>query len=124
MSDPKQDLIEREQAWMEAIQRKDVETIEDILAPEYAYAASGQGRRTRQQWLAMLPIYDIHQFTFTHNEIQIYGETAVVLVDMRQEASVNGEPRSGQFLITDVWTRRDGRWQVVARSSILMPPAP
>ena len=36
---------------------------------------------------------------------------------------MRGEPRSGEFLITDTWVKRDGRWQVVARSSIMMEPA-
>jgi hypothetical protein len=43
---------------------------------------------------------------------------AVAFPHYQQTALLDGEPRSGDFLITDVWARREGNWQVVARSSI------
>jgi len=42
----------------------------------------------------------------------------VAFLHYQQTALLYGEPRSGDFLITDVWARRNGSWQVVARSSI------
>jgi hypothetical protein len=41
----------------------------------------------------------------------------------RQQATVAGQDRSGAFLLTDVWVRRDGRWQVVTRHSSHVPTA-
>lgn len=122
------DAIERElarleQSWMEAVQRKDTGALERILAPEYAYTASGQGRWTREGWLETVAIYDIHRFEFAEIDVRPYGDVAVVLARYRQDASVGGVARSGEFLITDVWVTRNGSWQVVARSSILMPSA-
>jgi ketosteroid isomerase-like protein len=120
MTSAEEEFIALEQAWMEAIQRKDLATLDRILAPEYAYTASGQGRRTRQNWMETVAVYDIEDFTILDIDVRLYGDVAVVLPDYRQTAVVNGEPRSGDFLITDVWVRRDGAWQVVARSSIRM----
>jgi hypothetical protein len=54
-------------------------------------------------------------------DVRLYGDIAVVLPHYRQTALVNGVPRSGEFLITDVWVKRNGTWQVVARSSIMIP---
>jgi len=115
------DLIAREREWMEAVQRKDIGALDLILAHEYAYTASGHGRWSRQRWMETLPTYDIHHFEMIEVDVRDYGEVAVVLSHYRQEASVAGTRRSGDFLITDVWVERDGRWQVVTRSSILMP---
>jgi ketosteroid isomerase-like protein len=121
MTDTNVELAALGQGWMEAVQRKDVAALEQILASEYAYTASGQGRKSRAQWLETLPIYDIHRFEFTEVDVRDYGDVAVLISRYRQDASVGGVPRSGEFLLTDVWVRRDGRWQVAARSSILMP---
>ena len=107
--------------WMEAIQRNDLEALDGILGEEYIYTASGQGRHSREDWMNTLKMYDIHQFDFLSIEIHDYGDMVVAFPHYHQEASVNGSQRSGDFLITDVWVKRDGRWQVVARSSILMP---
>ncbi len=123
MTAPEHELIAREQAWMEAVQRKDIEALEQILGPDYAYTASGQGRWSRQRWLETVAVYDIHRFEFVDVDVREYGDAAVVLAHYQQEASVAGIRRSGDFLITDVWVRRGDQWQVVARSSILMPEA-
>lgn len=113
-----QELRDRSQSWMEAIQRKDLDALDAILGEEYTYTASGQGRWSRQSWLDTVAIYDIHRFEIRDIDVRRYGDVAIVLGEYWQEATVRGEPRSGEFQITDVWVMRDGRWQVVARSSI------
>ena len=55
------------------------------------------------------------------NDLDNYENAAVVLADLKLGATVREEARSGDFAVTDVWVRRDGRWQVVARSSIFSP---
>jgi ketosteroid isomerase-like protein len=116
-----QEFAQLAHAWMEAVQRKDLAALAGILAPDYT--ASGQGRWSRQQWLDAVAIYDIHDFAFREVDARRYGEVAVVLTRYWQAGAVGGVPRSGEFLITDVWVRGTGTWQVVARSSILMPEA-
>lgn len=107
-----------ESAWMEAVQRKDHMALARILAPEYTYTAGGQGRWSRQQWLDTVAIYDINRFEFLEVDVRRYGDVAVVLSRYWQDGIVSGVPRSGEFLITDVWVMHDGSCQVVARSSI------
>ena len=114
------ELVSRSHAWMEAVQRKDTEALKRILAPEFAYTASGQGKLSRDGWLELLHIYDLHHFEFTETDIRHYAEVAIVISRYRQTASVGGVPRSGDFLITDVWASQEGSWRVVARSSILL----
>ena len=121
MTTVEQELVALEREWMDAVRRKDTETLERIVGTDYVYAASGQGRWSRQRWMETVRIYDIDRFEFADVDVRPYGDVAVVLSDYRQDATVAGERRSGDFLLTDVWVRRDGRWQVVARSSILMP---
>src|SRR5438874_1839551 len=112
MTSAEQDLIPLYHAWMEAIKQKDMAMLEQILGEEYTYTASNQGRWSRQGWLDAVPVYNIQSFEFPSIEVRTYGEVAVALVQCRQVAIYAGTPRSGEFLITDVWAHRDGRWQV------------
>ncbi|MBA3542367.1 MAG: nuclear transport factor 2 family protein [Deltaproteobacteria bacterium] len=102
-------------AWAEAIQRRDVAAAEQLLGAEYSLMAQGLGEMPRAQWLAGLPNYIVHSYEFTDVRVNIYGETAVVRGRYTQSATAFGVDRSGAMLVTDVWVRRDGRWQVVAR---------
>jgi ketosteroid isomerase-like protein len=121
MASAEQELVALYHEWMTAGKRKDMATLDRILGPEYTYTSSGQGRQTRQQWMDTVAVYDLESFTFVKIDVRLYGDMAVAFLLYQQTAILNGEPRSGEFLITDVWVRRDGTWQVVARSSIMMP---
>ena len=118
MSDAGSELTTRYNQWMEAVKQKDLLTLEQIVAPGFVYAATGHGRLNRKQWMDTLPIYELHSFLFSSIQVAEYGEVAVAQVDYQQEASVSGQPRNGNFLITDVWVKSLAGWRVVARSSI------
>ena len=109
--------------WMSAAQRKDLPTLETILAPEFTYTDNKIGRQTRADWFATLAVYDVDQFSFQSIEVMPYGDVVVAIVVYEQTGQRYGEPRSGTFFITDVWHRAHGGWQVVARSSMLAQPA-
>jgi ketosteroid isomerase-like protein len=123
MSTTKDELTTLYDQWMTAIQQLDFETLDRIIGPEYTYAATNHGRLTRQQWWDTVPAYKIKSFELKAIDVREFGHAAVAVCQYAQEAIVRGEPRSGEFLITDTWVKRDGRWQVVARSSIMMEPA-
>lgn len=102
-------------AWSEAIRRRDVEAADRILGAEYSLMAPGLGEMPRAQWLAGLPDYIVHAYAFTDVKVNVYGETAVMRSRYSQSATVFGKDRSGEMLVTDVWVKRAGGWQVVAR---------
>ncbi len=116
-------LIMRGREWMDAVRRKDVAALESIVADEYIYTASDQGRSTRAQWLSTATVYDIDHIAYVSETVHEYGSTAVVFSEVELTARIDGQPRTGLFLLTDCWTWRDERWQVVARSSIRFAPA-
>jgi ketosteroid isomerase-like protein len=121
VSDESAQLVDLEREWMECVQQKDLARLETILADDYTYCASGHGRLARQDWLDTVPVYDLHSFSLVDPRVRVYGDVAVVVVQMPMTATVRGAARNGEALITDTWVRRGGRWQVVARSSILTP---
>ncbi len=116
------ELIDLEHEWLQAISRDDMEKLESIVGHEYTLTANGfPGGRTRisrQEWMATVPAYEVHSYELGNIVVKDYDDAAVVFADFDLQATVRGEDRSGAFAVTDVWVRRDGRWQVVARSSI------
>jgi ketosteroid isomerase-like protein len=101
--------------WAEAIKRGDVAAADRILGAEYALMAPGIGVMPRAAWLASLKDYVVDSYEFNDVRVHVYGETAVMRSRYKQTATLLGKDRSGEMLITDVWVKRDGRWQVVAR---------
>ncbi len=121
------ELIALEHEWAQAVVHNDMEKLERIVGQEYTLAANnfpgGRTRLSRQEWMATVSVYEVHSYEFRDLVIHSYGDAAVVLANLDLQGSVQGEDRSGSFALTDVWVKRDGRWQVVARSSIFPPQA-
>lgn len=109
-----------QQEWMDAWVRQDLVAIEQILAPDYTLTVSSMPGRpiTREEWIGMLPRYTADAFEYRDMRVLLFGDVAVVSsVGRGVGAQVNGADRSFPFFLTDVWERRNGRWQVVARYS-------
>lgn len=123
-----QELIDLEHEWLRAVSRNETEKLESIVGHEYTLTANGfpggGARLGRQEWMDTVPAYEVHSHEFRSIVVQAYDDAAVVLADFDLRATVRGEDRSGAFAVTDVWVKREGRWQVVARGSVFTPAAP
>jgi Domain of unknown function (DUF4440) len=119
------ELVVLENEWVRAIADNDLDKLERIVGREYTLAANnfpgGRTRMGRREWMDTVPAYEVHSYEISNAVVQDYENAAVVLADLKLGATVRGEARSGDFAVTDVGVRRDGRWQVVARSSIFTP---
>ena len=114
---------ERAHEWATAIRAREAAALERLVADEYVPQAPGIGRMPRAAWLhAALHAYEISSFAFDDVLIHVYGDTAVMQSRHQQQASFEGEDRSGALFVTDVWVRLAGRWQVAARHSSFAPP--
>lgn len=63
--------------------------------------------------------------TFDKEEIKAraYGETAVTNYRLSATGRYEGQDISQQFQIMNVWMKREGRWQIVARHSAIIEQA-
>jgi len=110
-------------AWMDAWRRQDREALEAILAPEFTLTSARTDQiADRATWLGMLDRVKNESFEYSDFRIDVFGDAAVVKSRLSQVARVDDEPWNATFMLTDVWIRRGGRWQVVARHSST-PPA-
>jgi ketosteroid isomerase-like protein len=102
-------------AWMQAWKDNDIAFLENILAPDFRLLTSELWIMPREKWLANIPNYICEEFEFKEMEVREYGNTSIVQSFYFQKANFNGQDRSGDFLITDVWVKHTDAWKVAHR---------
>jgi ketosteroid isomerase-like protein len=76
---------------------------------------------TREQWMeAAREGYTIVSFAFEGMDVEVSGDTAIAHARYSQVASYQHVSLSNVFRLTDVWTRADGTWRVMARHSSIL----
>ena len=119
------ELIALQNEWMDAWGRAHRERLEEIIGDEFTLTSARSDQlMDRDQWLALALSGRVVSESFEYSDflVNVFGDAAVVKSRLNQVASVDGKPWNETFMLTDVWVRRDGRWQVVARHSST-PPA-
>ena len=53
--------------------------------------------------------------------INVVGDVATAMGSTRVDVELNGEFKQLDLRYLNVWTRRDGRWQLIARQSAYKP---
>lgn len=100
---------------VQAVQRHDTGRLEELLASEFSLqGAAGQLERDGFLAAAAGP-YRIDEYAYEEIDPEVYGDSAVVVSRYRQAASLEGRDVSHRMHVTDVWVRRDARWQIVRR---------
>ena len=111
------------EAWTRAIEEGDVARAEPLLAPEYALTSEG-GVATqvpRDEWLAALSQIDTTSFSVETFDAREFGDVAVVASRATWQAMLGDRDLSGEYALTDVFVRREGRWLVAWRVSTRLP---
>jgi len=117
------ELAELEQEWMSAMQARDMDRLDELVAPGFRFTAIHlyPEPMARQQWMdAAREGYTIVSFAYEHLDVDVFGDTGVIHSRYSQMASWDENNLSNVFRLTDVWSRRDGTWQVVARHSSIL----
>ena len=119
----REEIRELELSWMQAHQQRDAEKLEQLVADGFRFTAIHLAPEpmTRDQWMgAALGGYLITSFSYESMDIDVFEGTAIVHARFSQIARYATTDLSNVFRLTDVWARRDGRWQVVARHSSIL----
>jgi ketosteroid isomerase-like protein len=120
------EIARRENEWMDAWLRRDMQAAANILADEFTLTSSlSSGEQmTKAQWLAgAASTHAVQAYHFDRIDVRVYGEAALANIWYHQQATVRGNDWSGNFLMSDLWVRRAGSWQVVARHASWLKPA-
>jgi ketosteroid isomerase-like protein len=114
-----QTLLQLERDWEQANAKNDTAALDRILAPEYVSTNSDGRLATRAEVLARLKSGELKFTAFTQDDykVLVIGDTAIVTGRSTIKAIRDGKDLSGQERWTDVFVRRNGRWQAVATHS-------
>ena len=113
-------LSERAAGWQRSIVSRDAEAAAEFLHPDYALVLVQpvEAVMPRDVWLATLHDYVVHEYAILVSIVDEREGVATVLQRVRMRATVRGEDRSGEFILSDVWLREPGGdWRVWRRHS-------
>ena len=126
-----QEVRRVEKAWLESYLSHDAETMDKIEAEEFRIVYPDGTIVTKAQELAAVkkphePRDPELKVSTEDTTVRLYGATAVATGNLIQEGLQREGPKKGQrFRIvqryTDVYVKRDGRWQVVASQLTTAP---
>ena len=116
------ELIALQQVLAQAWLAGDRATIETIIAPEWSLTGPDGTRSDRATVLAH--VFETRMHTILHLEVddveaRVFGEAAVV-TGRTHGVGEFGVPYDVVIRFTDMFVRRDGRWQAVASHASLL----
>ncbi len=119
-----QTLIELEQSWNEALYRKDVAFVENILTDEFVATYDDGSRGDKARELALVAEFNQQVESSVQDEftVKVYRDTAVVWFTLRLVGIRQGQRAEVTFRYTDVFVQRNGRWQCVSTHSTRVNP--
>jgi ketosteroid isomerase-like protein len=123
-SSDRTELARLEEEWMSAMQMRDMDRLEELVADGFRFTAIHLNPEpmTREQWMgAAREGYTITSFAFENMEIDVFGDTGVIHARYSQVATFGNTNLSNMFRLTDVWSRQGvSGWQVVVRHSSIL----
>ena len=109
------ELVELSHELAEAVVRSDRGRLDALLADEFTLNGAA-GVLDRKGFLeAAAGTYEIEEFAYEEIDPEVYGDTGVCVSRYRQEARFGDRDLSGTMHVTDIWVRRESRWQIVRR---------
>ena len=122
-ADDRAALAQLQRDWMQAVQERDMDRLEEIVGPGFRFTAIHLNPEpmTREQWMAAAREgYTIVSFAYEEMDVDVFGDTGIVHSRYSQVASYRTMSLSNVFRLTDVWSRDEGAWRVHARHSSIL----
>src|SRR6185312_2579330 len=114
-----QTLMQLERDWTQASLKRDIDALQKIMADDWVNI-DFQGRTvTKAQTIANLKAGApaTQAAGIGEMKVRVFGDSAVVAGSDTEKSTLKGKPVIDKYLWTDVFVKRDGRWQAVASQS-------
>jgi len=118
-----QAVIDLDRKRMLAMALKDVATLESLLADDLIYTHSSARLDTKRSLIEGMTSGKTVYTAVEPSDVkaQDLGDTVVLTGIAQIKVTVNGAPNAFGVRFTDVYARRDGRWQMVTWQSTRLP---
>ena len=118
----REQIIQLERDWTRAFVTNDVAANDRVVADDYLGTEPSGKRITKADLSADLKSGAVPLASNHLNEddltIRFYGETAVV---NGSESWKQKDGKSGRYIWTDIFVKRNGKWQIVASQDLEVP---
>jgi ketosteroid isomerase-like protein len=116
-------IIELDRQRMQAMARKDVDTLNKLLADELIYCHSSARLDTKQSLIGAMQSGATVYTGVEPSEVkaQDCGDAVVLTGIARINVLSSGKPNAFSVRFTDVYARRGGQWQMVTWQSTRLP---
>ena len=111
-----QEVLKVENDWCEALIKRDGSALKQFTADEYLATNLDGSTTNKSQDIESFASGDFKlvSYKFEDMKVHLYGEVAVVTSLCTMKGTVKDKDVSGKYRGTDVFVKRDGRWQCVA----------
>jgi ketosteroid isomerase-like protein len=114
-------IADAERRWAAAFQAKDIAALQRLMADGYSLVIAVEGMPLqvvpRNAWLESLDDYQITEAAVEHIYVNVYDCVAVAVMLWRQAATLHGQERSAEFMLTDIWVVQGDEWRLSERHS-------
>lgn len=116
------DSLERQ--WRDSLCASDVQALRSLIHPRFTLIgtrSTGPFTLNREEWLDAVQKRELVSIDLDIKDAVVLDDVMVGTVEARWRVSYLGREIEDSVLLTDVWVREDGRWQVVRRHSSPIP---
>ena len=116
-------IIDLDRRRMQAMAKKDIATLDELIAEDLIYAHSTARLDTKTSLIDnMLSGKTVYTSCEPSKVVaQDLGNTVVLTGECQIKVSVDGKPYEFGVRFTDVYALRDGKWQMVTWQSTKLP---
>ena len=108
-------VLELGRRWTDAEPRGDADALEAVLADDFVLVGPLGFEFNKQQYLGSRRSGDLKHDSFAWEDvrIQLYSNTAIAIGSQTQRTTYQDRDASGQFRVTLIAARLDGRWKLL-----------
>lgn len=118
------DVVDLEREWRDALFAKNEPALRKLIHPQFKLVgirSTGTVAVGLEDWLGALQKMDIASLTVRVTDSLRIDATIVATVDAQWKLRFMGHTIDERVLLTDVWVKGAGGWQVVRRHSSPVP---
>jgi hypothetical protein len=118
------DIRDLERQWRDALFAKDEAKLRQLIHPQFKLVgirSTGTVAVSLEDWILALQKMDLISLEVRVMDAVRFDETMVATVDAQWKLRFMGHAIDERMLLTDVWVKTDGGWQVVRRHSSPVP---
>jgi ketosteroid isomerase-like protein len=118
-----QKVIDLDRQRMEAMAKKDLGKLNELIADDLIYTHSSARLDTKQSLIGNMESGSTVYTSVVPSDVkaQDLGDTVVLTGSCKISVMSGGKPNSFGVRFTDVWANKNGRWQMVTWQSTRTP---